>query len=224
MVFLFLVRNDIIFKRGKRKMKSRFLLALLVPLFLVGCDKSNGGNNNPDPKDTFEFTVDFTTMQTVNGGNATQFVDVIKSGFVYEESNLVNGLDYTGYAQINTAEQKTATATWNETALVIGNQNGMGKLDFTFNKKLVSVQFIARAHIKLYSYNSSGTQVSGISADQNPVLYVNNETWNLPTPTADDYTVQYKTFNVNSNRLAISTKDEAKQRVWIFSANFVFEK
>ena len=206
-------------------MKSKYLLALLVPLFLVGCgNSSNGGGNSQgtggDEPETFEFNVDFTTQPTINGEQVSPFVDAIKNIFNYEGSNLVSGLNYTGYCQIYEAEQNTETATWNERALVIGSKNGMGKLDFTFNKKLVSVHFIARTHLKLISY----TGYSGYNADTNSKLFVNDETWSMTNRSDADYGVDDKKFQINSNKLTLKTLDEAQKRVWIFSANFVFEK
>ena len=170
--------------------------------------------------ETFEFTVDFTTQPEINGQNIANFEAAITNAFAYEDSNLVSNLTYTGYAQINHVEQNTGTATWTERALMIGNASGMGKLDFTFNKKLVSVQFIARTHIKLYAYSGN----SGISADQNSKLFVNEETWSLTNRTVEDYGVDDREFQINSNQLTIHTLDESNKRVWIFSANFVFEK
>lgn len=202
-------------------MKPKLLLALIIPSFLIGCGNQSGGKDPIDPSlDTFEFTVDFTVAEETNTKDENNFVSKFSSNFVYEEEQLISDLKYSGFSQINHVEQETQNATWTERALMFGSQNEMGKLQFIFTHKLVSVLFIARTHMKLYKSGST----YGVSADTNSKLFINDAEWLLENRSISDYGVDDKEFEIDSDKLTINTLNEGKKRAWIFSANFVFEK
>ena len=207
-------------------MKPKLLLAVLIPMFLIGCGQNSntsgggsGGDNPPEPE-TFEFDVDFTKATETNSEHDSNFIEKIKSNFVYEDTNLVSNLTKIDFVQVNHVDQVTTTASWTERALMFGSQTGNGQLDFTFTYKLISVRFIARTHTKLYVDQGQ----AGISSDKNSKLIVNNEQWLLSNRSTSDYGVDDKEFTITSNILQLKTLDEAYKRAWIFSATFVFEK
>ena len=170
------------------------------------------------PEGTFTFTVDFSKAELTNT-SSSNFQDKFLPNFDYEDANLVSNLTTAGYAQINTNKQVTEEKEWNEQALMIGNASGKGEFNFTFTKKLVSVSFVARAHMKLYKSGSN----YGISADAGSKLIVNGEEWSFATPTKEAHETVEREFDIDSSSLTIKTLDDSAKRVWVFSAEFVFE-
>ncbi len=170
------------------------------------------------PEGTFTFTVDFSKA-TKTDTSASNFEDKFKENFVYENTNLISSLTYDGYSQINHQDQKTEEKEWTEQALMMGSSSKKGEFNLTFTKKLVSVSFVARAHMKLYKSGSN----YGISADAGSKLIVNGEEWSFATPTKEAHETVEREFDIDSNSLTFKTLDEGSKRVWVFSAEFVFE-
>ena len=170
-------------------------------------------------EEKISLNVDFTTaVQTKT--TETQFESKFLPNFVYDGVNLVATLTTDGYCEIKQDEQSPLSGKYNEQYLRIGNQAGFGELHLVFNKKLASVEFVARAHMKIYSYRG----YDEISADESPILNVNNQSWELTTATIEHHEAETNSFVIDSNELTIKTDDFEKSRVCIFYANFIFEK
>ena len=167
--------------------------------------------------ETFTMNVDFSTAPKTNSSNDGSFVQKICSVFE-NNGNEVTAFNYDGFIQINENSQATIESTIKETVLMLGNATGGGALNYCFSYKLISIELVVRAHMKLYV--QQGTQM--ISSDDNSKLYVNGTSWSLPTPTVDNHELQTRSFLINNTELSLSVDDVQKGRVWIFSASLVF--
>ena len=167
--------------------------------------------------ETFTMNIDFSTAPKTNSGNDGSFVQKICSIFE-NNGNEVTAFNYDGFVQINENTQTTISSTYVETVLMLGKSSGGGTLNYSFTYKLISIELVVRAHMKLYV--QQGSQM--ISSDNKSKLNVNGVSWSLPTPTIDNHETQTRSFVINSNDLSLSSNNVENGRVWIFSASLTF--
>ena len=197
-------------------MKKKLLALLLTPFLFVACSSNNDENNNqgqqgqpndPPQIETVKYTVDFGSVDIKTTDSTSSKFNEVMVANINQNATILERVEAEGYAQINDFGDTKA--------LIVSSNKKDGSLTFNFLKDLVSITITASPYKKYIDYSDS------YSLDEEPVLIVNNETWNFETAVEKrDLDKIEKKFDINSSTLTIEGK--AGKRVFIHSLEMEF--
>ena len=190
----------------------------------AGTSSNNtGASSNSSSSSKSEGNVKTKTVSFLNGGFTSSTLEKAASQTQFVEwfngnDNILNSIDYTGYAQLNYIGN--ANDSWRFSTLILGSQNSEGAITFNFNVHVVSVKIIVQPYTKYISYNNT------YNIDRSAKLIFNQEEHDLSVDanyTGDTEKTTLECFpNQNENKFKIANK-EGGQRVFVHSFELTYQ-
>ena len=199
-----------LFRKIRKSFMKKTILLLLLPLVtLIGC------NNNSEPQ--YEtYTVDFSSdaIQTTDS-TSSNFANVMKNN-INLKNEIVSTVEGQGFCQINVNCKDHDDKTFK--SLIMSSKKQDGTLIFNFVKKIHSLTIYASPYASWIQYTKQW------SVDEESVLKVNEETWNI-TPFDTELTevpVYQREFTIENTSATID--GTAGSRTIIRKIDFAFVK
>ena len=135
------------------------------------------------------------------------------------DDNLLNTIDYSGYAQINYIGNANDSDRFS--TLILGSSSKAGKITFNFNNAIDSIKVVVQAYTKHYAYGNVDTY----STDTNATFSIDTIEYDLSLENGYLGPTENKTFEHsftnNTRSFSISNK-EANQRVFVHSMEIAY--